>query len=162
MSGQRQPINLIVHKGNKHLTKQEIEDRKSKEIIAPSDNIQPPSYLNTKTLKNKFNEIANELVNIGIMSNLDCDALARFILAQTMYEKLTKQLLKMKPMVMEENILKANPDYTILLNNQDKLFKQCKQAATDLGLTISSRCRLVIPNAPTDDKPISKWDKYRD
>lgn len=39
----------------------------------------------------------------------------------------------------------TNDDYSELLINQDKLFKQCRQASSDLGLTISSRCRLVIP-----------------
>ncbi len=39
----------------------------------------------------------------------------------------------------------ANKTYSDLLINQDKLFKQCRQASSDLGLTISSRCKLVIP-----------------
>ncbi|MGN7308777.1 P27 family phage terminase small subunit, partial [Bacillus subtilis] len=35
--------------------------------------------------------------------------------------------------------------YADLTLNQDKFFKQCRQAASDLGLTISSRCKLVVP-----------------
>ena len=32
MAGQREPTDLVVYKGRKHLTKSEIEERKSKEI----------------------------------------------------------------------------------------------------------------------------------
>lgn len=52
----------------------------------------------------------------------------------------------------------TNDDYSELLINQDKLFKQCRQASSDLGLTISSRCRLVIPKKD-DGKPKSKEEE---
>ncbi|MCP3738807.1 phage terminase small subunit P27 family [Rossellomorea sp. BNER] len=162
MAGQRQPIDLLVHKGNKHLTKKEIEDRKAKEINAPNDKVEPPSYLTTKKLKDEFNKIANELMGIGIMSNLDVDALARFILAQKMYQDLTKQLSKLKPVITDEDgNVSENEVYSKLLVNQDKLFKQCRQSASDLGLTISSRCKLVVPQSKENDQPPSKWDKFR-
>ena len=35
--------------------------------------------------------------------------------------------------------------------SQDKVFKQCRAAASDLGLTITSRCRIVVPKQ--EDKP---------
>ncbi len=161
MSGQRQPTELLLLKGKKHLTKKEIEDRKSSEIKAPNDKVEPPSYLTTKKLKDEFNKIADELVDIGIMSNLDVDALARFIFAQKMYQDLTKQLLKMKPIITDEKgNVSENPDFSKLLINQDKLFKQCRQAASDLGLTISSRCKLVIPKSGDDDKPQNKFNRF--
>lgn len=52
----------------------------------------------------------------------------------------------------------TNDDYSELLINQDKLFKQCRQASSDLGLTISSRCKLVIPKKD-DGKPKSKEEE---
>lgn len=45
MARPRQPTDLIMLKGKKHLTKKEIEERKEKEIKAPADKIEPPSYL---------------------------------------------------------------------------------------------------------------------
>jgi P27 family predicted phage terminase small subunit len=160
MPGKRQPIDLILHKGKKNLTKQEIEERRAQEIKAPTDNIEPPSYLNTKKLKEKFNNLADELKRIEIMSNLDTDALARFVFAQDMYEKLTKQLSKIKPIIKDEagNLIE-NEVYSKSLINQDKLFKQCRQAASDLGLTISSRCKLVVPKPP-EEKPDNKFSKF--
>ncbi|AUN25449.1 terminase [Clostridium botulinum] len=135
MARPRQPTDLLLVKGTKHLTKKEIVDRKSKEVQAPVDKIEPPSYL-PSNLKKEFNRIGEELINIGIMSNLDCEALARFIVSEYNYQKVTKKLLKTGV---------DNEKYIDLLLMQEKLFKMCRQGAGDLGLTISSRCKLVIP-----------------
>lgn len=148
MAGQRQPIELLLIKGKKHLTKAEIEERKSREIRAPSDKVKAPPYLD-KDAKKEFNKIAKELLDIGIMTNLDVDALARFVLAQRMYLDVTNELLSMHP---------RDPEYADLLQAQDKLFKQCRQSAGDLGLTISSRCRLVLPKKE-DPKPKTEEEK---
>jgi P27 family predicted phage terminase small subunit len=171
VAGQRQPVELLLIKGKKHLTKQEIEERKAKEVKAPSDKVRPPSYL-PPDLKKEFNKIAKELVRIEIMTNLDVDALARFIFARKMYLEVTDALMSIKPTeeveyvktdkagnVIEEGTkVVANESYSEMLLNQDKLFKQCRQAAGDLGLTISSRCRLVIPKKE-DNKPKSEEEK---
>ncbi|MFC5532375.1 phage terminase small subunit P27 family [Cohnella yongneupensis] len=159
MASKRQPTNLLLLKGNKHLTKVEIEDRLDSEVKAKADNVKPPSYL-SKKLKTEFVEIANELLRIELMSNLDTDALARFLLSREQYVRITNALRTTSIMVVAEtNSGKkgkvSNESYGGLLLNQDKLFKQCRQAASDLGLTISSRCRLVVPKKP-EDKPKSK------
>lgn len=144
----RQPTDLLLVKGKKHLTKAEIEDRKRKEIKAPSDKVKAPSYL-PADLKKEFNKIAKELKEIGIITNLDIDALARFIIAKKMYLELTKQILK-KPelMIVDKDIV----------TTQDKLFKQCRSSASDLGLTISSRCKLVVPKKE-DKKELTEEEK---
>lgn len=135
MAGPRQPIDLVLAKGRKNLTKKEIEERKKQEIKAPDDKVEPPSYLPDE-LKENFTRIANELIDIGIMSNLDCEALARFIVSESQYQKVSQRIMKMKTI---------GQTYMDLINTQDKLFKMCRQSANDLGLTISSRCKLVMP-----------------
>lgn len=149
MARPRQPTDLLVVKGKKHLTKKEIEERRSKEVIAPADNVQPPSYLPSK-LQKEFKRIAGELINIKIMSNLDCEALARFVVSEYNYQKVTKKLLKTGV---------DNEKYIDLLLMQEKLFKMCRQSASDLGLTISSRCKLVVPK-PKEEKPKNKFAKF--
>ncbi|MBY6900392.1 phage terminase small subunit P27 family [Clostridium botulinum] len=148
MARPRQPTDLLLVKGKKHLTKTEIADRKSKEIQAPNDNIDPPSYL-PNNLKKEFKRIAGELIDIGIMSNLDCEALARFIVSEYNYQKITKKLLKTGV---------DNEKYLDLLLMQEKLFKMCRQSAGDLGLTISSRCKLVVPKKE-DKKELTEEEK---
>ena len=76
------------------------------------------------------------------MSELDVTALARFLISEYQYQKVTSKMLKMK------NITEKYFDYA---NLQDKFFKQARAAAGDLGLTISSRCKLVLPESNKDN-----------
>ena len=145
----QQPIDLVLAKGKKHLTKDEIEKRRSEEVKAPSDNIQAPEYL-PDDLREKFDWLAGELQRIGIMANIDAEAVARYIAAESQYQKITSKILRMKT---------VGPKYFELLKAQDKIFKQCVKAAADLGLTISSRCKLVLPKKE-EKPPESKWSKY--
>ena len=139
MAGPRQPIDLLVLKGKKNLTKKEIAERRAQEVKAPADNIQAPSYL-PKNLQAEFYRLAKELTGIKIMTNLDCEALARFITSEYNYQRVTRRFLRTGV---------DNPEFKDLLVNQEKLFKMARQAASDLGLTISSRCKLVVPKQET-------------
>lgn len=166
MPNQKQPIELIRAKGRKHLTKSEIEERKGAEIRAPSDCVQPPKYLNTKQ-KRKFEELVAQLKEIDIVANIDSDYLARYLQSEEKYlkyDKLVDRLLAGIKGGTKEDVIDTMAGLCGLLekyeNLRDKALKQCRTAATDLGLTISSRCKLVIPKPP-EEKPKSKYDKFR-
>ncbi len=161
MGRPREPIDLIEAKGRKHLTKAESEARRKAEVKAPCDNVGPPAWLSKKE-KDKFNEIAEQLLDIGIMSNLDCDVLARYVRSQTEYEKITRQLSRIKFTPdrksmdsAEEQMAEQAGKYNYLQKIQVRLEKQCNADARELGLTIASRCRLVMPKkeeTPTENK----------
>ena len=121
-----------------------VDKKEFKEVIDQVINYLPDQ------LKEEFYRIANELIEIGIMTNLDCEALARFIVSENQYQKVTKKILKSK------NI---TDNYILLIQLQEKLFKMSRTAASDLGLTISSRCKLVIPKKIEEQKE-SKWSKF--
>lgn len=152
MPNPKQPIQLIQAKGKKHLTKSEIEERTLSEPQPITDGIAPPNFL-LKPQKKRFNEIANQLQDLGVMGVTDCDALARYVIAESMYEKVTKLLRK--PQIL--NDIEALKDYSLI---QDKYFKQCRSAANDLGLSISARCRLVVPKAQ-EKPPENKFNKFQ-
>lgn len=172
MGKNKEPIDLILHKGRKHLTKAEISERKNNEIKAKNDNVKPPKYLK-KELKKEFKKIANELIEIGIMSNLDIDCLCRFLISQNEYLKITKAVDAREPtkfIEVEEKDKEGNvteikkievidPMYDSLLIMQNRVFKQCREAAGDLGLSISSRCKLVAPKSPEKEKK-NKFAKF--
>ena len=173
MAGARQPTDLIIAKGKKHLTKAEIEERKAAEIKAPSDNVKPPSYL-SKQQKKEFREIVKQLLEINLVTNLDCEALARLIVSQTHYREVTEQIA-VTPLIVKINVPTGgkNDDGSDIMEMrevvsgererlmiiQDRCFKQCRQAASDFGLTVSSRCKLVVPKAPEADKT-NKFSKF--
>ena len=81
MARPREPVDLIAAKGRKHLTIAEYVERKNAEIAAPADKVKPPDFL-LKKEKEKFDELAKQLVDLKIMTNLDCDVLARYIKAE--------------------------------------------------------------------------------
>lgn len=149
MARPRQPIDLLVHKGKKNLTKAEIEERKATEVKAKSDSIVPPSYLPSE-LVGDFNRLADELIDIGIMSNLDCETLARFLVSEYQWQMVTVKIL-------EKNSI--DEEYMELVKLQEKVFKMARASATDLGLTISSRCKLVVPKKE-ENKKESKFSKF--
>lgn len=162
MPGQRQPIDLIVANGRKHLTKAEIEARRQTEVKAPADKVTAPAYL-TPEQKKTFKKIVKELRNIGLVSNLDVDALARLVIAQSKYIAVTEQLNRQPLMIEVERdtgkkdadgqpikvkVEVVNSEVERLAIMQDRFFRQCRQGAADFGLTVSSRCRLIVPKAP--------------
>ncbi len=144
MARPREPIDLIKAKGKKHLTNAEYEKRKSEEVSVPFTEVTAPSYLNAKQ-KRIFNSYAEKLVAIGIMTELDVDCLARYVLSHDLYLAYTEGMTR----AMSEGDLTALKD---IQNMQDKAFKQAQTSARDLGLTITSRCKIVIPQPPEDDE----------
>ena len=144
-----QPIELILAKGKSHKSKAEIKERINNQIKAPVDNIVPPKFLNKKQ-KELFNEISKELIDLDIMSNLDCNALAMYIKSLDMYTKVTKEL--------EKTSLEDISQFKELTILHEKYAKECRMLASDLGLTISSRCKLVVPK-PVEVKK-NKFDKF--
>lgn len=153
MAGQRQPIELVLAKGNKHLTKAEIEARRNSEIGPLSGDMEPPAYL-TKKQKAEFNTIAGQLQELKIMGETDVDALARYVVANSLYIDTVKKLRRRE--VRDNPLL-----YEKWIGIQDKVFRQARVAAGDLGLTISSRCRLVVPEVNKPPEKTNKFQKFQ-
>ena len=172
MAGQRQPIELVIAKGKKHLTKAEIEERQRTEVKAAADKVTAPSYL-TPSQKKTFKKIVKELRAIDLVSNLDVDALARLVIAQENYVAVTEEMksqpltIRMgfkendadgNPIIVERQVVNSTVERLALL--QDRYFKQCRQGAADFGLTVSSRCRLVVPKADKETPKENKFAKF--
>ncbi len=152
MSGQRQPIELVIANGKKNLTKAEIQERLDSEVKPIAENIIAPSYL-TKKQRDDFNKIADQLKKLKIMGETDVDALARYIVANDFYINAVKQMRKSE--------VKNNPErFEAWAKIQERYFKQCRSSANDLGLSISSRCRLVVPATKEPPKKTNKFSKF--
>lgn len=152
MGGQRQPTEVILAKGTKHFTKAEIKERLDREIKPIADNIIAPTYL-TKKQKDDFRVISEQLQKLNIMGNTDVDALARYIVANDFYINAVKQMRKTE--------VKNNP---VLFESwakiQERYFKQCRASANDLGLSITSRCKLVVPQPKQETPKENKFKKF--
>lgn len=141
MSRARRPTALLRASGSRHYTKAELARREAAEPKLPIPaKVLPPKYLPV-TLRPKFDEIAGALTAVGVMSELDGDGLARYLLAEANYVRATSRLTSAL------NTGDLN-DATRLAAMQDRFFRQCRTAGADLGLTVSSRCALVLPPLP--------------
>lgn len=151
MGRPKQPLAVVEARGKKHLTKAEKAERLAREIQPITDNIEAPSYLNA-TQQKEFYKISNQLQKLKIMGETDTDALARYIIANTSYIHATRQLRK-------KEVKGAPLQYDAWSKVQERFFKQCRASANDLGLTISSRCKLVVPETK-DSKETNSSNKF--
>ena len=139
----KKPAALLEAEGKSHMSKSELQDRKESELKVPFTDVTPPSYL-SKAQKKKFKDIADKLLAIGIMTELDVDCLAMYVLAFDLYVSYTETLADM----IETNDLE---EMKSVQNLQDKAFRQAHTAARSLCLTITDRCRVTVPPPPSDD-----------
>ncbi len=152
MAGQKQPIELVIANGRKHLTKEEIAARKASEVKPITAGIAAPSYL-TKKQRSEFDVIAKQLTDLNIMGETDVDTLARYISSRDIYIALTKKLRSR--VVLDDPLL-----FEQYSKQHDRYFKQCRSCANDLGLSISSRCKLVVPQ-PQEAPKENKFSKFK-
>ena len=152
MAGPRLPLEVVQARGSKHLTKAEIQARQEREIEPITDNIIAPTYL-TKKQKNEFYIIAEQLQKLKILGETDVDALARYITANDFYIDAVKQMRKKE---VREDPIKL----TAWSKIQETYFKQCRSSANDLGLSISSRCKLVVPETKNETPKENKFAKF--
>lgn len=124
--------------------REEIERRRAEEIHVPFTDVRPPEYLKGKKAQQEFNDYAEKLLAIGIFTELDVDCLARYILSKALYLEYTSLLTRL---IKQGDTERAGKVQTM----QDKAFKQCQSCARDLGLTITSRCKLTIPQTDNDE-----------
>lgn len=166
MAGPRQPVDLVLAKGKKHLTKEEIEERRASEVQGCTDEIVAPSSL-TAAQRKEFDKLARQLQKIKIMGETDVDTLARYVTAQTLYVQAVKDLRivqKQRPKADDpQELALAMLSWAHALEALDKrvdrYFKQAQTCARDLGLTISSRCKLVVPVKEEAPK-VNKFAKF--
>lgn len=163
MAGAKKPILLNLANGGKNWTKEEIRERLSSEVQPETDGIAAPSYLTAKE-KKQFDTIAEQLQRIGIMGETDNETLARYITAQGLYEQAVKDLRQVqKSRPPKEAGAAEMSNWVELLETLDKrvdrYFKQATTAASKLGLTITDRCRLVVPKGAEEPKG-NKFDRF--
>ena len=161
MAGARQPTDLVVMNGRKHLTRAEEDARRDREVVVPApQRAKPPKWL-PKELHREFRAIGKQLIDVGLYTDLDADNLGRYLVAHHEYISATAEV---------QRALTQAPGHARDLEAadgwgrvQERYFKQARNCANDMGLTVSSRCRLVLPSnlpavcvrlrrAPADDR----------
>ena len=150
MAGRRQPTDVVIANGRKHLSRAEEAERRSGEVKAPTaKTAKPPKWL-PENLKKDFRAIGKKLIVIGLYSDLDADTLGRYLVAQHQWLIATAET--------EKALVQRDQETADAWGRiQDRYFKQARNTAADMGLTVTSRCRLVVPEGARqeeDDNPL--------
>ena len=140
MSGKRQPTALVEANGRKHLTQAEADQRRDHEVyMPPADVVDPPKWL-PKRLRAEYCEIGEMLNGAGLYAELDRDVLGQYFLCRERWVKADKKAAA----AISKNDEKLAKDWTSI---QGAYFKQARQCAEAMGLSVTSRCRIVVPTA---------------
>ena len=99
----------------------------------------PPKWL-PKKHHNEFREIGEILRTAGLYAELDRDVLAQYFVCRERWlhaDKLAAKAIRDK----DEKLAKEWSGI------QSSYFKQARQCAESMGLSVTSRCRIVVPTA---------------
>ena len=137
MPGPRQPTDLVKANGRKHLTQAEEDARRDQEVhVPPPERAEPPRWLGKK-FHREFR-----------------DVLGQFLVARERWHR-ADRLASAAIRAKDEKLAK---EWTGI---QSTYFKQCRQCAEVMGLSISSRCRLVVPEVlATAAKEADETDEF--
>ena len=138
MPGPRQSLEVLEGKGRKHLSRSERAQRAAGEVRpAPPKQLRAPEYLTA------------ELKELGLLSSLDYDTLARYLLARQSYLAATQEVIALQRGAERADGSRVidTEALDVATRIQDRFFKQCRGCANDMGLTVTSRCRLVLPES---------------
>ena len=121
-----------------HRTDAEIEEKAKREVRAKEPKrIQVPKYL-PQGMADEYRQTAKKLVALHIFSDLDYDMLARYFIARAAWQNAQNWANRA---IMQGDAKEAG-SWTKTAN---VYFGQCQSCAAALGLSVSARCRLVMP-----------------
>lgn len=141
MPGPRQKLSVLEANGRKHLSKAEKAARAAQEVELPKPaKMRVPRWL-PEHLKADFRALAKELLAADMgAAQLDRDTVGRYLVAQHQFTAACR--------MVQDALDQEDPDMVNKWTRAQKsYFEQARACANDLGLTITSRCRLVVPEA---------------
>ena len=157
MPGPRQKLAVLEGNGRKHLSKAEKAQRAAQEVELPKPKtMRLPKWL-PEAHRKEFRALAKELLAADMgAAQLDRDTLGRYVVAQAQYAqacRMAEEALAAQSPALAETWVKL----------QDTCFKQARACANDLGMTITSRCRLVLPEGarPKEKNPFEQMMEER-
>lgn len=153
----RQPTDTL----KKHISKAEAAERRAQEFSVPkAEKATPPKWLGcgfpddvSKALKAEFRKIGKQLIDVGLYTDLDADTLAHYVVARHQWELAAAQA---------ETFLQAKKGASAdgWGKVQARYFADARKCAGELGLTLSARCKLVVPEKPAyETEPADEFSR---
>ena len=140
MPGKRQSTATLESAGRKHLSRAEAGERRGREArVPPPEQAIPPKWL-PKRLHAEFREVGEVLLAAGLYAELDRDVLAQYFLSRDRWLRADKKAAA----AIRAGDEKLAKEWTGV---QGTYFRQARQCAEAMGLSVTSRCRIVVPAA---------------
>lgn len=144
------PVEVKKNRGKSHMTLVEYESRQEQEPkVDEIKRLRAPDYL-PEYLRREFNALGQELIKAKLLTKLDADILARYLMSRDSW---AAAHIKARDALDMDDPAESGAWARIAKT----YFDQCHVCASSMGLTISSRCRLVVPQAPKEEE--SEMDK---
>lgn len=138
------PQNVIEMRDRSHQTKAEKAARRASEPQADKvKQVRAPVWL-PEHLREDFSKLGHELNEVDLLSKLDFDILARYLMSRDAWIAAHRKARD----ALDMDDVKEACTWSRVARTY---FDQCQQCASSMGLTISSRCRLVVPKPPEDE-----------
>lgn len=156
MGRKAQPIDLLVMKGKKHLTKAEIEERREAEarVKPKADKVRCPKWLDSEGRK-EWRRICAELKELDLLTNVDVSSLAVYCDLVSKYVAATKDIQE-RGMILRLKVFgddgddaepeKEAPNPSVA--QATKYAQLIKSYLVEFGLSPSARAKLRPPKQP--------------
>lgn len=136
--------------GGKHWTKAERQLRIATEVrpdpAVTAKKVMAPKWLTDAALRKEFYELSKILSGLGVgFCASDADFLGLYLTTKQEYLAASRHVR----LALNSGDGKAAKTWT---GTRDKLFSECRACANELGLTISSRCKLVAPEPKVEQE----------
>ncbi len=150
----RKTVAAIEAEGNRHkFTKSQLEARAASELRVEPGGLEPPGFLTTKKQREEFEKLAEMLAPLEVACGLDSDSLGMYVVAREQWAKANRKLRAALATGDLDESAKA-------MRVQDSAFRQVRACAGDLGLTITSRCRIVAPVREGEKPPENAFAEF--
>ncbi len=124
----------------------------------PADNVVPPAWLEGDAL-DKWNELAPQLLSLGVLTNVDADSLARYCVTWQEWKKHLAicqkggDVLVLRSETGAVRFASVAPSATLV----GKYGRELLRLAQEFGLTPSSRSTIVGSAAKPEADPLGRF-----
>lgn len=143
MPGARQSAAMLEINGTAHMSQAKLDERRDSEVrVVVPDCAKPPKWLSKKHHV-EYCRIGDILLAAGIFTELDRDVLGQYFVAFEQWLLASRKLSAAMRSTDDDALERVK----VWSTTQKTAFSQARQCADSLGLSVTSRCRIVVPAA---------------
>ena len=142
------PSKIAKEYGKKNWTKAELKEKEETEVITPEDEVLPSELL-PKRLHERFFWYVQQFEGLGILTNVDSEALSRYLIYIDGFWNMQRELATMDV---------GDPDYNSTFLNMNRFSDKALALEKELGLTMVSRMKIKKPADAGKEKPKTTED----